>query len=134
MKFAKKSLLMLILFCTFFVSVNSFAGDPFEKLGRGVANIAFCWGELLMKPYDVNKDKGAIAAVTYGVFKGIGFTVARVCVGVVDIVTFPMMLPNCPDDPNDSGWGYGPMMRPPWVFDIEHNPYNFFYDDTAIAE
>jgi len=39
MKFAKKSLVMLILFCTFFISVNSFAGDPFEKLGRGVANI-----------------------------------------------------------------------------------------------
>jgi hypothetical protein len=45
-----------------------------------------------------------------------------------------MMLPNCPDDPNDTGWGYGPLMSPPWVFDIEHNPYNFFYDDTAIAE
>ena len=134
MKFAKKSLVMLILFCTFFVSVNSFAGDPFEKLGRGIANIAFCWGEILMKPYDVNKDKGAVAALTYGVIKGLAFTVARVGVGLVDVVTFPMMLPNCPDDKNDSGWGYGPMMRPPWVFDIEHNPYNFFYDDTAIAE
>lgn len=134
MKFAKKSLVMLILFCTFFISVNSFAGDPFEKLGRGIANIAFCWGEILMKPYDVNKDKGAVAALTYGVIKGVAFTVARVGVGVIDIVTCPMMLPGCTDDPNDEGWGYGPLMSPPWVFDIEHNPYNFFYDDTAIAE
>ena len=134
MKFAKKLLVVLILSVMFFSSVNSFAGDPFEKLGRGIANIAFCWGEIFMKPYDVNKDKGAVAALTYGVIKGVAFTVARVGVGLTDILTFPMMLPGCTDDPNDTGWGYGPLMRPAWVFDLEHNPYNFFYDDTAIAE
>lgn len=134
MKFSRKITVVGILLCAMFFSASSFAGDPLEKLGRGVANVAFGPCEILIQPYDVNQEKGGVAALTYGVFKGIAFVIAREIVGVIDIVTFPMPLPGCTDDPDDSGWGYGPMMRPPWVFDIEHNPYNFFYDDTAIAE
>ncbi|MCP3968138.1 MAG: exosortase system-associated protein, TIGR04073 family [Lentisphaerae bacterium] len=107
---------------------------PLEKLGRGVANIAFGPLELLIRPWDVAQDKGNVAALTYGVFKGVAFTVARVVVGTVDIITFPMPLPGCTDDPKDVGWGYGPMMRPAWVVDMDHNAYNFFYKDEALAE
>ena len=110
------------------------SSGPITKLGRGVANIAFGPLELLKQPYDINQNMGAIPALTYGVLRGVCYTIAREVVGVTDIITFPMPLPGCTDDPEDYGWGYGPMMRPPWVFDIEHNPYNFFYDDTAIAE
>ena len=107
---------------------------PVEKLGRGIANVAFGPLELLKQPYDVNRNMGSIPGITYGVLRGVCFTVARICVGVADIVTFPMPLPGCTDDPDDYGWGYGPMMRPAWVMDLEHNPWGFFYDDSVIVD
>lgn len=124
-----------LIFAMVTVSVNVCAetSGPLEKLGRGVANIAFGPLEILIRPYDVNQDKGAIPALTYGVFKGIAFVVAREVIGVVDIITFPMPLPGATDDPEDSGWGYGPLIRPAWVIDMEHNAFNFFYQDEAIA-
>lgn len=104
-----------------------------EKLGRGVANVAFGPLEILIQPYDVAQNKGALAALTYGVFRGIFFVVAREVVGVVDIVTFFMPLPGATWDPNDAGWGYGPYMRPAWVVDVEHNAFNFFYNEQAVV-
>jgi putative exosortase-associated protein (TIGR04073 family) len=81
--------------------------------------------------YDVKvmDDKGIVVAV----FQGIGYFLAREGVGIVDIVTFPMPLPGCPDDPNDIGWGYGPIMEPEWIFTREQNPYNFFYHDQSLS-
>ncbi|MDD4818337.1 MAG: exosortase system-associated protein, TIGR04073 family [Victivallaceae bacterium] len=103
------------------------------KLGRGIANVAFGPLELLIRPYDVAQDQGSIAALTYGVLKGVCYTVARVGVGVTDVVTFPFPWPGSKDDPNDVGPGYGPLMRPAWVVDTEHNAFNFFFDDDSIA-
>lgn len=110
------------------------SSGPLTKLGRGIANVAFCPLELLKQPYDVNENMGAIPAVTYGVLRGICFTIARVAVGVTDIITFPFPLPGCKDDPEDYGWGYGPLMRPAWVMDLEHNPYGFFYKNSVVAD
>ena len=59
--------------------------------------------------------------------------VAREILGVVDIATFFMPLPGATWDPNDAGWGYGPYMRPAWVVDVEHNAFNFFFDEQAIV-
>ena len=106
---------------------------PVEKLGRGIANVAFGPLEILMKGYDVTQEQGGIAGLTYGPLKGVCFTIAREVVGVVDIVTFPFPLPGCPNDPNDAGWGYGPIMRPAWVVDIEHNWGDFVYDTDMIV-
>ena len=106
---------------------------PVEKLGRGVANVAFGPMELLMKTYDTTQELGGIAGLCYGPLLGVCYTVAREVVGVVDIATFLFPLPNCPEDPNDYGWGYGPIMRPAWVVDVEHNWGNFFYDDDVMA-
>lgn len=116
------------------LSSESFAGNPIRKLGRGVANAAFCPLEVPLQVYDVNKEEGGISAVTYGVFKGIAYCVARAGVGVIDIVTCPMPLPGCPDDPRDEGWGYGAIMRPEWIIDPEHNAYNIFYQDTLVTK
>ena len=138
MKLFKKSLVLLFILSSICFAPRCFAEEsssgPFEKLGRGVANIAFGPLELIQQPLDVAEEKGNIAALTYGLFRGIGMTVARVVVGVVDITTFLMPLPGCTDDPEDVGWGYGPMMRPAWVIDREHNAFNFFYDDNAMCE
>ena len=145
MKFVRKCLVLLFILSAVCFAPQCFAQDeegfvnspqsgPFEKLGRGVANIAFSGLELIKQPLAVAQDKGNIAALTYGIFRGVGMTVARVCVGVTDIFTFYMPLPGCTDDAEDVGWGYGPLMRPAWVIDREHNAFNFFYDDNALCE
>ena len=104
-----------------------------EKLGRGIVNVGFGPLELLIRPYDVANDKGALAALSYGVLRGVFFTVAREILGVVDIATFFMPLPGATWDPNDAGWGYGPYLRPAWVVDVEHNAFNFFYNEQAVV-
>lgn len=132
--------MLLVVFMLAAISAPVAAYDDYEgsgpltKLGRGIANVAFGPLELLKQPYDVNRNMGSIPGITYGVLRGVCFTVARICVGVADIVTFPMPLPGCTDDPDDYGWGYGPMMRPAWVMDLEHNPWGFFYDDSVIID
>lgn len=108
------------------------AGNPAEKLGRGIANVAFGVCEVPMKMYDVTQEQGGIAGATYGPILGVGFFLARIGVGLTDIITFPVPLPGCTDDPHEIGWGYGPMMTPAWVVDRDHNLFNIFYSDTPI--
>ena len=139
MKFGKTILASAIFAVMVIGASTSQAADdpwimkPVEKLGRGIANVAFGPLELLMKGWDVTQEQGGIAGVTYGPLKGVCYVIAREVVGVVDIVTFPFPLPGCPDDPNDAGWGYGPIMRPAWVVDIQHNWGDFVYDSNAIV-
>jgi len=106
---------------------------PAEKLGRGITNVAFCFLELPMAWTEVSEDKGALAGLTYGTLRGVIYTVARIGVGVVDVVTFPFPLPNCPDDLDDVGWGYGPIMTPAWVVPVGKDWNNFIYSDEAIV-
>ena len=139
MRFGKSivaSLMLAVMMSA--VSVQAAPDDPWvlkpvEKLSRGIANAAFGPLEILMKGWDVTQELGGIAGITYGPLKGVAYCIAREVVGVVDIVTFPFPLPGCPNDPNDAGWGYGPIMRPAWVVDIKHNAFNFFYDEDSIV-
>jgi len=136
MKFVQKkwlaAALVLLTVAGFAVPAQA-ESNPIMKLGRGIANIAFGPLELLIRPYDVANREGNIAALTYGVLSGVCYTVAREVVGVVDVVTFPMPLPGCTDDPQmTTGWGYGPLMRPAWVVDGEHNAFDFFYSDDTM--
>ena len=130
MKFISKALMVAVVSFVLVGATNAFAGDPLHKLGRGIANVGFGALEIPMKIYDENKNEGGIAAVTHGPLKGIAFFVAREVVGVIEIVTFLIPLPGCPDDPRDAGWGYGPIMRPEWVVDTDHNYYNIVYPDS----
>ena len=106
---------------------------PMEKLGRGITNVAFSVFELPMKWTEVTNEKGGLAGLTYGTLKGVCYVVARIGVGVCDIVTFPFPLPNCPDDLEDVGWGYGPIMTPAWVVPVGKDWNNFIYDDHSIV-
>ena len=128
MKFGK-TILASAIFAVMVIgaSTSQAADDPW------IMNVAFGPLEILMKGYDVTQEMGGIAGLTYGPLKGVSYTIAREIVGVVDIVTFPFPLPGCPDDPNDAGWGYGPIMRPAWVVDIQHNWGDFVYDSNAIV-
>ena len=74
-----------------------------------------------------------IAGLTYGTLRGVAFIIAREVVGVVDIVTFPFPLPNCPDTPQGFGAGYGPIMTPGWVIDVDHDWWNFVYNREAMS-
>lgn len=131
----KQSRVMLIgaaLAAVLFVSLTVGASDPFRKLGRGFVNVAFGALELPMKVYDVNEEEGGLAAVSYGVFKGIGYFIAREVIGVVEIATFIAPLPGAVDEPRESGWGYGPLMEPEWVVDKRHDIYNIIYQDLPV--
>ena len=102
------------------------------KLGRGIANVVFGPLELPIQVQETKLKHGGIAGLTYGTLRGVAFVVARLCVGVVDIVTFPFPLPNCPETPDGFGAGYGPIMYPAWVIDVEHDWWNFVYDRDSI--
>lgn len=102
-----------------------------RKLGRGVSNVAFGVLEIPIQIYNVNFNEGGIAACTYGLISGLGYFVVREVVGVVEIVTFPIPLPDCPNDPyNGAGAGYGPILKPEWIITPETNLYNFVYPYT----
>ena len=139
MRFGKSivaSLMLAVMMSA--VSVQAAPDDPWvmkpvEKLGRGIANVAFGPLEILIRGWDVTQELGGIAGITYGPLKGVVYCIAREVVGVIDIVTFPVPLPDCPEDPEGFGAGYGPIMRPAWVVDIEHNAFNFVFDDSSIV-
>lgn len=135
-----KSVVASVIFAVMMigVSVQAAPDDPWvmkpvEKLGRGIANVAFGPLEILIRGWDVTQELGGIAGITYGPLKGVAYCIAREVVGVIDIVTFPVPLPDCPEDPEGFGAGYGPIMRPAWVVDIEHNAFNFVFDDSSIV-
>lgn len=132
MKLKKAFFAGIALTIVMFVSLNVQAGDPARKLGRGICNAGIGALEIPMKIYDVNQEEGGFAAVTYGTFLGIGYFVTREVIGITEIVTFLIPLPGCKDDPREAGWGYGPMMRPEWVVDEQHDIYNIIYQDLPV--
>lgn len=130
----KKVLFATVITVAFLTAGSSFAGDPIRKFGRGICGVGFGALEIPIAMSDTQKEEGGIASVTYGAMKGFARFIAREFVGVTEIVTFAMPLPNCPDDPRDAGWGYGPIMTPEWIVDTEHNYYSIFYNDTAVMD
>lgn len=129
-------ILALVVFCASPASADEgkpWPMYPVEKLSRGIANAAFGVLEIPAKWYDVTTEKGGIAGLTYGTLKGVCYFIAREVVGVIDVATFLIPLPGCPDEPNSFGWGYGPIMTPAWVIDVEHDWNNFIYDQDTMA-
>lgn len=82
-----------------------YAGDPIEKLGRGVTNTATGWLEIF-KEIKRYSEKSDMAGYITGSFKGIFKAVGRTLVGVYDMVTFPLPLPR----------RYEPVIEPEYVF------------------
>ncbi len=139
MKFSKLFFACSVLAVLCFGTASLSADDkpwvvyPIEKLSRGIANAAFGVLEIPMKWHDVTTEMGGIAGLTYGSIKGVFWCIAREVVGVIDVATFLFPLPGCPSDPNGYGWGYGPIMTPAWVVDVEHDWNNFIYDESTMA-
>ncbi len=81
---------------------------PTRKLGRGLSNILFAAQEMIDIADRLNSDEGNNAP-GYGVTKGVGRTLARIGVGVWEVLTFPF--PTNKDK-------YTPHLRPaiPWIY------------------
>lgn len=87
-------------------SENSFAQDPFSKLGRGVANTLTGWVELPKNVYATSVEDNAFTGATLGLAKGVGMTIVRTGAGIFEIVTFPFSTPE----------NYKPILEPEYVF------------------
>ena len=76
MRFGKSVVASVILAVMMIgVSVQAAPDDPWvmkpvEKLGRGIANVAFGPLEILIRGWDVTQELGGIAGITYGPLKG----------------------------------------------------------------
>jgi len=73
--------------------LNSDPGDALKKLGRGVANMLTFPLELPNQMTKINKSDGPVAALTYGFMKGCVAGVFRLIVGVYEVISFPIPLP-----------------------------------------
>ncbi len=86
--------------------------DAWKKLGRGVCNIATFPLELPSQISKTNITDGPMAALTWGLLKGVGMTGLRALVGVYETITFPMPIPE----------GYEPILADP----------EFFFEDQIV--
>ena len=109
MKKAVKIGLVFVLMVIMLTSntVPCFAGEPSRKLPRGIGNILFGWLEIPMWPYKRSQEKGALYGTTVGLIEGAGMAVFRTVVGVYEVPTFFIPLP---DD-------FGPIIEPEFIID-----------------
>ena len=89
----KKPIILIPVIAFLFLSCAAYADTPVKKLGRGAANIIFCWLEVPKGIGDANTENGPIAAGTFGVLQGIVKTGIRAGVGVYEVVTFLVPIP-----------------------------------------
>lgn len=83
-----------------------YAGDPIEKLGRGLTNTATGWVEI---PKEIGRNigkSGDMAGLVVGPLKGLVKAIGRTVVGIYDAVTFLIPLPR----------RYEPIIEPEYVF------------------
>jgi putative exosortase-associated protein (TIGR04073 family) len=80
--------------------------NAITKFGRGIANIVISPGEFFTQPLMLSKDHEVPVALFGGVLKGAGMFVARECVGIYEVLTFPLPLPK----------GFKPIINPPTTF------------------
>lgn len=84
----------------------AFCDDALTKLGRGLCNMVTFPLEFPEQISRVNNSDGPFAASTVGVLKGVGWMVARACVGLYETVTFAFPCPK----------NYEPVLRDPEYF------------------
>jgi putative exosortase-associated protein (TIGR04073 family) len=88
---------------------------PTRKLGRGISNFLFASSEVPDTVCKISKTEGNVAAVSYGVVRGLGRSTARHATGLYEIFTFAA--PTYHDS-------YRPVLRSniPWI----HGGYSEF--------
>jgi len=108
MKFAVKSIVVAVVVVSMLsFAAPSYAQDAGAKLWRGTVNILTGWIELPKTVYDTSVEDNALMGATVGVVKGLWMSVLRTGVGVYEVVTFPIPVPEY----------YDPVMEPEFVLD-----------------
>ena len=108
----KLLILFLIIYWTLLVIDRGlvYAGDPIQKLGRGITNVATGWIEI---PKEIGKSvekSGDFAGLAVGPLKGIAKAIGRTAAGFYEIVTFLIPLPR----------RYEPVIEPAYVFETKN--------------
>jgi putative exosortase-associated protein (TIGR04073 family) len=62
---------------------------PTRKLGRGLSNFFFAPAEVFVTVGKINKDEGNSTAASYGIVRGVGRSMTRHFVGLIEILSFP---------------------------------------------
>lgn len=76
-----------------------------KKLGRGLANVAFGWVDILKGIESVGEESGSMAGITWGPVYGTGNAIVRTLAGVYEVGTFPIPHPA----------NFEPLVRPEFV-------------------
>ena len=98
-------LVMILILVAGFVT-PTYCDGVVKKLGRGICNVITCPFEISEQISRVHKENGPMAAVTYGLLKGVVMTGVRAVVGVYEVATFPVPVPS----------DYQPILRDPEFF------------------
>ena len=61
-----------------------------SKLGRGLGNLLFCWVEIPIEINEEIQNTDPVTGTAVGLGEGLFYTVQRLGLSVVDIVTFPI--------------------------------------------
>lgn len=110
----KKRAVFLIGFLLASMAVPvAYASDPFDKLGRGVANMATGWLELPTQVMQTTESQGSLAGMSVGFARGVAFGVGRTVLGVFETVTF--LLPNHVGEKGPDPDAYGPIVEPEYL-------------------
>ena len=69
----------------------AYASDdtPTRKLGRGIANISFCFLEIPRSWREIKAEHGEMAGLTWGTLVGTKNAAIRIGVGAYEVLTFP---------------------------------------------
>jgi len=88
----------------------AYAGDPIQKLARGITNVATGWVEI---PKEIGRSvekSGDFAGLVVGPLKGIAKAIGRTVAGAYEVVTFLIPLPR----------RYEPVIEPAYVFETKN--------------
>jgi len=77
-----------------------------RKLGRGIANVGTAPLELIRTPELVSRQDGYLAGMSVGLIQGAWRTIQRIGVGVFEVATFPLEVPQ----------DFQPLIMPEFVF------------------
>ena len=102
--------ILIFAFLSSYFTVDAFAQSPIRKLGRGLANVLTGFLELPAGIVDAAEEEGYIAAVSYGVVKGLAMSLLRTGVGLYETVTFLIPLP----------FRYEPIIEPEFLMSDEN--------------
>ena len=84
---------ILLILAIISVAPSAYAQDAGSKLLRGIVNTTTGVLELPITVYRISKTDGYPTALTYGMAKGLVNAVLRTAVGVYEVVTFPVPMP-----------------------------------------